>query len=367
LKIVDAADFSQNEIRNGLLHLLASTPSTPKAGQIWYGTGSNVPLIWNGTQARPLDAAALTDGSIQIAALAVNPLIRSNMTGTQTASTISDLQATVTSYSLDKFSQAIAPVNFGSQRLANIAQATNASDGARWDQVQSYVQSSLQGQTAIKTPVKLLAASNIVLSGTQTIDSVAANVGDRVLAVAQTTATENGLYIVASGAWTLAPDANVGSDWSEGTETLVAEGTVYGGAIFRQTTAGTIVLGTNALAFTQTFKINAYSADGVTTSLTGFVFSTKFDAATMTTTSGSLGVRTDVFARKYSVTITGDGSTTAFNITHNLGTTDVIIGVRDASGAKIFVDDSPQTTSAATITFGTAPAASMTYRVTVIG
>lgn len=366
-KYFDPVDFQQNQILNAVLQPLSSAPSSAVAGQISFNTSNNTPYVWNGSQNRPLDAAALTDGSIQIAALAVNPLNRANQTGTQTASTISDLKSAVTAYSLDSFAQPINPMNFGTQRLTNIAQATNASDAVRYDQTQALIQAAVQGQTAIKDPARLVAVTNVALSGTQTIDGVAANVGDRVLVIAQTTATENGLYIVQTGAWTLAPDADVGSQWLEGTEILVNEGTSYAGAIFRQTTSGTIVLGTTALVFTQSFQINTYTADGTTTSLTAFEFSVKYDASTLTTTSGSLGVRTDVFARKYSVTITGDGATTAFNIVHGLGTTDVIVGVRDSTGSKVFVDDNPANSSTVTISYSVAPAAGVTYRVTIVG
>jgi hypothetical protein len=54
----------------------------------------------------------------------------------------------------------------------------------------------------VKGRVKVVSTTNITLSGTQTIDGVAVGVGDRVLVAGQTTKTQNGVYIVASGAWT---------------------------------------------------------------------------------------------------------------------------------------------------------------------
>jgi len=45
----------------------------------------------------------------------------------------------------------------------------------------------------------------ITLSGTQTVDGVALEVGDTVLVKNQSTTTDNGLYIVSSGAWTRSP------------------------------------------------------------------------------------------------------------------------------------------------------------------
>lgn len=48
--------------------------------------------------------------------------------------------------------------------------------------------------------------SNITLSGTQTIDGVPLVAGDRVLVKNQTTASQNGIYVVAAGAWSRASD-----------------------------------------------------------------------------------------------------------------------------------------------------------------
>jgi hypothetical protein len=50
-------------------------------------------------------------------------------------------------------------------------------------------------------PVKATTTANITLSGTQTIDGIALVVGDRVLVKNQSTASQNGIYTVASGAW----------------------------------------------------------------------------------------------------------------------------------------------------------------------
>lgn len=49
------------------------------------------------------------------------------------------------------------------------------------------------------------AAGNITLSGLQTIDGIALQAGETILVAAQTTQSQNGIYIVSSGAWTRAP------------------------------------------------------------------------------------------------------------------------------------------------------------------
>jgi hypothetical protein len=99
---------------------------------------------------------------------------------------------------------------------------------------------------------------NIALSGTQTIDGVPLAVGNRVLVKDQTTASENGIYIVASGSWTRATDANTSALMIPQMVVRVAEGTVNGGnsgfnagTEWVLVTNGAITLGTTDLLFVQ--------------------------------------------------------------------------------------------------------------------
>jgi len=56
--------------------------------------------------------------------------------------------------------------------------------------------------------VKSATTANITLSGAQTIDGVSIVAGDRVLVKNQLTASQNGVYVAASGAWARAADAD---------------------------------------------------------------------------------------------------------------------------------------------------------------
>lgn len=71
--------------------------------------------------------------------------------------------------------------------------------------------------------------ANVTLSGAPTVDGVALAVGDRILVKDQTQASDNGIYVVASGAWTRAADANVSALMTSQTSVRVAEGTANGG------------------------------------------------------------------------------------------------------------------------------------------
>ena len=120
----------------------------------------------------------------------------------------------------------------------------------------AYVDLALTGVATgldFKESVRGASVGNLTLSGTQTIDGVAVVAGDRVLVKDQTTASQNGIYVVAAGAWTRASDfdGNPGNEVTAGAYTYVAEGTVNAGMGYVLTTATAITLGTTALSFTK--------------------------------------------------------------------------------------------------------------------
>jgi hypothetical protein len=87
------------------------------------------------------------------------------------------------------------------------------------------------------------------LSGEQTVDGIALVDGDRVLCKDQTDATENGVYVVSTGAWTRAVDFDGSYDITEGTIIPVSRGTVNADTEFRISNTGTITIGTTSLTF----------------------------------------------------------------------------------------------------------------------
>jgi phage-related tail fiber protein len=102
-----------------------------------------------------------------------------------------------------------------------------------------------------KQSVRVATTANIVLTGTQSIDGVAVVAGDRVLVRAQTAAKENGIYVVAAGAWSRAADANTSERVTPCLNVAVEEGTANSGSIWLLVTKAPIVLGTTALVFEQ--------------------------------------------------------------------------------------------------------------------
>ena len=119
---------------------------------------------------------------------------------------------------------------------------------------------------------------NITLSGTQTIDGVALIAGDRCLVKDQTLSQNNGIYLVAAGAWTRATDMD---SWLEvpGAFTFIEQGTLYAdtGWVCTSNAGGT--LGTTPITWVQFAGVGSYTA-GTGLTLTGTQFSITNTAVT---------------------------------------------------------------------------------------
>lgn len=120
-----------------------------------------------------------------------------------------------------------------------------------------------------KQPCAVATLTNITLSGLQTIDGHSVVAGNRVLVKNQSTASQNGIYVVASGAWTRALDANT---WNEliCAITFIEYGTQAGGAWFcTAQDGGTIDVTANNWS---QFTTSATYTAGTGLTLTGFQF-----------------------------------------------------------------------------------------------
>ena len=102
----------------------------------------------------------------------------------------------------------------------------------------------------VKDSVKVATTANISLSGTQTIDGASTSAGDRVLVKDQSTAADNGIYVVAAGSWSRATDADSSAKVTPGMFVFVELGTA-GGDNGYVLTNDSVTLGSTALAFTQ--------------------------------------------------------------------------------------------------------------------
>jgi len=150
----------------------------------------------------------------------------------------------------------------------------------------NYLDNALTGLTW-KQEVRVKTTGNITLSGTQTVDGVSLAVNDRVLVGSQTNATQNGIYVVASGAWTRALDADTSAEIGQSAE-LVRLGTLYKNTQWTCTNTSDPVIGTDNITFGQLAGAGTYTnGNGIT--LTANVFAadpTYISTATQTALNG---------------------------------------------------------------------------------
>lgn len=160
---------------------------------------------------------------------------------------------------------------------------TNSTDIAN----KAYVDSFAQGLKP-KASARLATTVNISLSGIQTIDGITPAVNDRILVKNQTLSQNNGVYVVANGAWTRADDYNSAAEAVDGSFVFVREGSTNSKSGFVQITNVT-TLGTDPITFSQFSSAGSYSS-GTGLDLTGTVFSLK----NTTVTPNSYGSSTTV-------------------------------------------------------------------------
>jgi len=116
---------------------------------------------------------------------------------------------------------ATSGIDMKSLGIFNLANPVNAQDAV----TRAWVEQLVSQGTHVVDAVVVASTVNVdTLSGTTTLDGVALAAGDRVLLKNQTTATENGVYIVNAGAWTKLADSS-----DTGSLAFVLEGTTNQG------------------------------------------------------------------------------------------------------------------------------------------
>jgi hypothetical protein len=247
-------------------------------------------------------------------------------------------------------------------KIINVGSPSSGGDAVN----KTYVDNVAAGLDA-KQSVRAATTANITLTGTQTVDGVALIALDRALVKNQTTASQDGIYIVAAGAWTLAADSQTGT-LTSGALVSVEEGTLNGSKSFVLTNANPITVGTTAQVWSPFSAGNTYTA-GVNGGLvlTSSAFSVLLDSSPGLLL-GAGGIKVDPaysgLAKRYAVNVP---ASTPATITHALGTLDVGVSVYEISTGNLVEPDVAVTsTSVVTLTFGTAPTVGQ-YRCVVIG
>jgi len=162
---------------------------------------------------------------------------------------ISDFDTGVRVNRLDQMAAPTGSVSLNSQTITNVADPVNTQDAA----TKGFVEATSQGLN-IKNSCVAATTANITISTAlnngDTLDGVSLSTNDRVLVKDQSTASQNGIYVVGSSP-ARATDLATGSN-AAGFFTFVEQGTVNADNGFVCTSdSGSAVVGTNNLTIAQ--------------------------------------------------------------------------------------------------------------------
>ena len=182
------------------------------------------------------------------------PLASPALTGTPTAPTPANgtnttqiaTTAFVRATRLDQLAAPAADFALGGYRLTGLGDPQGAQDAV----TKAYVDLTVQGLEPKQSVRAASVATIATLSGPMTLDGVALVAGDRVLVKDQTTVAQNGIYVVAAGAWARSADADV---WGElvSAYVFVESGTVNADMGYLATVDPGGTLGNTAVTFVQ--------------------------------------------------------------------------------------------------------------------
>lgn len=401
-KFVVSLDLNKNELINARIQNLSSAPASPVAGQIYYNTTDGVVKFYNGTSwinATGIGEIVLPDtgvtpgsygSSTAIPTFTVDAKGRLTAAGTATVATQLDLGADNAhgGYKLDLATDTVKFVggegidtNYSTDNTTHTITISgeDASDNnkgiASFNSTDFSVSS---GHVSLaKDPV-------ITLSGDVTGSATMSNLGDVTIStsiaansvalgtdttgnyVAAITGTSNEIEVSGSGSENatvtigLPDDVTITNNLTVGGN-LTVNGTVT--AVNTETTTlndNIIVLNNNETGVPSQnagIEVERGSSNNV---------SILWNETSDQWTISNDGSHYFPITRKYTATI-GDGANSSYVLTHDLGTHDCTVQVRDASNNQVVeVDIELTSTNTTTISFASAPAANA-YKVVIVG
>jgi hypothetical protein len=195
-----------------------------------------------------------------------------------------------------------------------------------------------------KQAVRVVTTTNVTLTGgaPNSVDGVALSANSRVLVNGQSTATQNGLYLVqtlgtgSNGTWIRTTDTNDAGEMQSGMVVTVTEGNTYRDTLWTLTTDDPIVLGSSNIAFQQStsFSFGNISANG-----TAILANTVGDVVTLVS-GNNISITGNATAKTVTFGVTGIQSTSISNGTSNVQVVsaggDVTVGIAGVSNVAVF-------------------------------
>lgn len=431
-KFLTNIDLNQNELVNATFQIVGTNPveGNFEGRMIYNSTTDSILVYGNGAWRKVVNS--ITSGGSYTDAITISEsngtvTLTLNLADTDSAGLLS---ATFWNVLNDATSDATASKIAKRDGNGNIkvATPTDAAHAA----TKGYVDAARQGLD-VKQSVRAATTGPVTLAtdleAGDTLDTTVTLVaGNRILVKNQSTASQNGIYVVqASGAPVRATDANGTTDTGEvsgGTFVFVEEGTLNADSGFVVSSNGTINVGTDAMNWVQFSGAGAITAgdgltqDGTTINAVGTTdrisvsanaidiastyvgqntittlgtittgtwngvdiavadggtgASTAADARTnlgIKTTTGAVTTSTSVLARTaHQACAASIGTTSVTTVTHNFGTKNVIVQVYQVStGETVVCDVVRGTIDALTVTINGSTISSDDYHIVVSG
>lgn len=300
---------------NTTLHALATSiahgfmSSTDKA-KLDASTASNTPSTLvqrdaSGNFSASVITANLT-GNVSGSAASFTGPLSGDVTGTQSATSISDTTVTsklLTGYVIGANTpiaatdsiligfeklQGQVSAGAGSAITALTGDVTATGPGSVPATIPVGTVTDTKASLAVKPAVTVVATTNQALTGTPTIDGQTTAAGSIILLTAQTTGSQNGPWVAAAGAWsrpTWYPSGGTTQSFQFIT-TLVRLGTIYQGSIWRQTTAAPVTIDTTSTTWVVTPTSGNYKSSYKIGPQTG---SSEVDLVFSNANNGTLG------------------------------------------------------------------------------
>ncbi|CAB5222355.1 hypothetical protein UFOVP361_155 [uncultured Caudovirales phage] len=269
-KFLTNIDLNQNQLVNATFEVLGTDPSSGNfEGRLIYNSTTDTIKVYANSAWRSLPHTIASGGSytdgITISESNGTVTLTLNLADTDSAGLLS---STFWNTLNDATDAATASKLAKRDANGNITVATPTADGHA--ATKGYVDAARSGldvkqsvRAATTAPINL---ANQLENGDTLDTNVTLATGDRVLVKDQSTASENGIYVVnATGAPTRATDFDTTAEVTPGAFTFVEEGTTNADSGWVLTSNGTITVGTTGLTFAQFSGAGQITAgDGLT-------------------------------------------------------------------------------------------------------
>lgn len=352
---VNNVDLNKNELRNAKIQNLASDPSTPVAGQIYFNTTSNVFKVYNGSAWKTVAFGAQevgTSNNVTFNDLTVSGdlTVQGNTTTLNTATLSVEDNIVV----LNSNVTGVPSTNAGIE----VERGDSTNVLIRWNETTDTWQITENGTNYYD------------IATSQDIDNVTISTLDGIGDVTISSAS-SGQFLKWNGSAWVNDAIDLGSDTTgnyvsdvtagsgitvthtagEGSSAAVAIASNYAGQN-TITTLGTVTTGT----WNGTAVAVGYGGTGATSA-----------SAARVNLGASAANASATLPQKLAFDV-GDTSATSFVLTHNLNTRDVMVQIAEKSSpyGVVLADVELTTVNTVTVGFATAPSNNQ-YRVTIIG